>query len=72
MVLAAPSETVLALLERRLQRAGLAHVAIREPDAPWNGALTAIGLVPVEDRAEAKRFLSSLPLYGKEVLKQAA
>jgi len=66
-VLAVRSEAELAVLERKLQRAGIPHVAIREPDAPYNGALTAIGLVPVEDRSTVKRFLSSLPLLGNPV-----
>jgi hypothetical protein len=35
-------------LERVLQYADIPHVAIREPDAPWNNQLMAIGLVPGE------------------------
>ncbi len=65
MVLAVKSEAELAAVERKLQKAGVPHVAIREPDAPWNGALTAIGLVPTRDRDGARRILSSLPLLGK-------
>lgn len=65
VVLDARSEQELAAVERRLQLAGIAHVAVREPDAPYLGALTAIGLVPVQDRATARRALSSLPLLGK-------
>lgn len=39
---------------------GLRCVEVREPDAPWNGALMAIGIEPVE-RARL-RFLQHLPL----------
>lgn len=55
----------LADLERRLARAGVPHVAIREPDEPWCGALCAIGLEPVQDRAAVRPLLSSLPLLGR-------
>lgn len=65
VVLGARDEAELAALERKLQRAGVPHVAIREPDPPWNGALTAIGLIPIEDRSTVKRLLSSLPLLGR-------
>ena len=65
VVLDARSEAGLAEIERKFVLAGIAHVAIREPDAPYNGALTAIGLVPLEDRALVRKLLSSLPLYGK-------
>lgn len=65
VVLAVPSETALAELGRQLVDAGIAHVAIREPDAPHLGALTAIGCVPVADRAAIRRLTSSLPLYGQ-------
>lgn len=46
VVLGARHEAKLARLERRLLDAGVAHVAIREPDTPYHGALMAIGLVP--------------------------
>jgi len=65
VVLAARNEAELAALERKLAQAGIPHVAIREPDPPWNGALTAIGLVPTDDRRKLKPLLSSLPLLGK-------
>lgn len=65
VVLSADAEQ-LAALERRLALEGIAHVAIREPDAPWCGALTAIGLAPITDRRPIRRLTSSLPLLGKE------
>lgn len=54
------------LLLRRIARAGVPHTPIFEPDAPWNGALTAIGIAPVVDRSLVKPLLSSLPLFGKQ------
>ncbi len=66
VVLAVPDESTLREYQARLERAGVPHVPIHEPDAPWNGQLTAIGLVPVADRAPLRPLLSSLPLLGKE------
>jgi len=66
VVLQVPDEAALLALEQRLRRAGVAHVPIREPDAPWNGALTALGIVPVVDRAALKPMLSSLRLFGPQ------
>lgn len=65
VVLAVPNEAALLEIERKLSHAGIRHVAIREPDKPWNNALTAIGLVPVDDRSAIKRLLSTLPLLGR-------
>ena len=62
VVLACDGEPALALVEERLRVAGLAHVAIREPDAPWSGALMAIGLHPTVERAAVRRALGRLPL----------
>lgn len=47
VALAAADEPALEELARRLTFDGLPHVQIREPDAPWNGALMAIGLRPL-------------------------
>jgi peptidyl-tRNA hydrolase len=65
VVLAVPDEPALEAMRLRLEAAGVAHVAIHEPDAPWNGQLTAIGLRPVYDRARLRPLLSSLPLLGR-------
>lgn len=65
----AAKEKELAALEEKLIEERIAHVAIREPDEPWRGALTAIGLVPVANRASLRHLLSSFPLYrGKAIL----
>ena len=61
VALATRDEAELCALEERLKSAGIAHAAIREPDAPWNGALMAVGIVPC-DRTQVRRFVSNLPL----------
>ena len=61
IVLIVPDEPALAALAERLGKFGVAHVTIREPDAPWNGAMMSIGVVPAR-REDLKRHLSSLPL----------
>jgi len=66
VVLSVRSESALMLLERQFRRAGISHVAIREPDPPYNGALTAIGLAPLADRSMIKKIISRLPLFGRE------
>lgn len=48
VVLGARNEGKLERLEQRLLKAGVQHVAVREPDAPYNGELMAIGLVPAD------------------------
>jgi hypothetical protein len=62
VALAARCELHLARIERHLQRLGIDHRAIREPDPPWNGALMAIGLTPVDDRTTLRRALRRLSL----------
>ncbi|NJK32610.1 MAG: hypothetical protein HC927_09480 [Deltaproteobacteria bacterium] len=62
VALAADDEAHLLALERELRRLGIAHRAIREPDPPWNGALMAIGLEPVRDRARLRAVTGKLRL----------
>ncbi len=62
IALAARDEAHLVSLEHELQRLAIPHCAIREPDPPWNGALMAIGIVPVVDRDSVKRVTGSLKL----------
>lgn len=54
----------LVALERRLVDAGVAHAAVRETDAPWEGALMAIGVRP-GPRSVLKKHFSGLPLLGE-------
>lgn len=61
VALAAESEIHLAAIERQLITKNIDHVAIREPDAPWDGALMAIGIAPGDRRIIGKE-VSRLPL----------
>ena len=45
-----------------LERSRLPYRLICEPDAPHNGAPTAIGLQPTRDRRAIRRVLGRLPL----------
>lgn len=51
IALAVRDEAELVEVEQSLVRLGISHRAIREPDTPWCGALMAIGIAPVADRA---------------------
>lgn len=53
-------DPTLAQLERKLLDAQIPHTAIREPEAPWNGALMAIGIAPCE-RETLKPLRDVLP-----------
>lgn len=56
-----PDELSLHREAKRLEEAGIALVRISEPDAPYNGALMALGLRPARKEV-VRRHLSSLPL----------
>lgn len=56
----------LHTVEHALALAGVAHHAVREPDAPYHGALLAIGIRPVRDRRALPACVRRLPLIGKE------
>ncbi|MFV8749694.1 peptidyl-tRNA hydrolase [Nannocystaceae bacterium ST9] len=62
VALAARDEVHLESLEQALRRLDIPHRAIREPDPPWNGALMAIGIVPVADRSIVKPVTGGLKL----------
>ena len=55
-MLCVPNEDALAGTEKRLREEGVALVAVREPDPPYGGALTAIGIVP-KPKKELRRHL---------------
>lgn len=63
VALAAKNEEQLLRLERKLQASGIPHQAIREPDAPFNGELLAIGIQPI-DRDRVKKLTKKFPLAG--------
>lgn len=60
IALSVPNEDALMEVAARLIRARVDFVPVFEPDAPHNGALTALGLVP-RRKEELRRHLSSLP-----------
>jgi hypothetical protein len=61
VVLTVPDELTLQRVAAKLAAANVAFVRIEEPDAPWDGALMALGLVPAR-KEDVRRLLSSLPL----------
>lgn len=61
VILAAKDELELTQIADRLDRAGVKFARVYEPDAPWNGALMALGLVPARKEG-LRRHLSSIPL----------
>ena len=62
IVLGVEDEAALARVLERVRLAEVAHVAIREPDPPWSGALMAIGLAPLREPARVRRALGRLAL----------
>jgi hypothetical protein len=62
VALHAKDEAQLLKIERALHEAGFQFKAIREPDAPWSGALMAIGLSPVTRSPTLRQLLGKLPL----------
>lgn len=63
VVLAAASEDELLAVSAVLTQAGIAHVTIREPDPPYLGAATALG-IPPQERAPLRRLLRHLKRAG--------
>lgn len=61
-VLAVPDEATLREWAARLARAGIPHVLIEEPDPPYGGEATAIGLRPVERKEDLRKHLGKLRL----------
>ena len=64
VALAARNEGHLALIEQKLNDAGIPHHAVREPDR--NNELMAIGLQPVADRTVVRCVVGRLRLLGDE------
>lgn len=64
VVLGVPDEAKLLEIEARLELANILHVTVREPDAPYNGSATAIGLLLVQDRRKVRRILGRLKPLG--------
>lgn len=61
VVLTVRDEVQLTLLAKKLRLAGVEFTMIREPDAPYCGALMSLGIKPARKEA-LRRHLSQLPL----------
>jgi peptidyl-tRNA hydrolase len=63
VVLAARDEDQLLEVHEDLKAAGgIPHVLIQEPDPPWLGQATAIGVRPTRNRRRVASVLGRLPL----------
>ena len=58
-------EKSLLTLAKKFQQAGIRHSLIQEVDPPFTNQFTAIGIEPVQDRSEIKKYLQKLRLYGE-------
>lgn len=61
-VLVAETSEQLEQLSAALSAAGVHHVLIREPDAPYNGAATAIGCEPAP-REAVRHYFAGLKVF---------
>lgn len=65
-VLEAETAASLEMLHVALEKAGVRHVIIREPDEPYRGSAVAVGLPPVDDRDTVRPLLQRFkPLRKK-------
>lgn len=62
IVLEAKSQSHLLKIEKQLISNNIEHIAIREPDPPFNGSITAIGLFPIVDRKSVSYITKKLCL----------
>lgn len=62
IVLGAKDEAHLKDIVTRLVTNKVPRVLINEPDAPWDGSLMAIGVVP-DFKNNLRRYLSDIPKY---------
>lgn len=62
VALEAESDADLRDLASALAAANIRHALIEEPDPPYNGAATAVGITPSTDRARLKPFLEKFKL----------
>ena len=58
VLLVAKHSDDLETLGRALVGAGIPHVVIREPDPPYNGVATAVGISPTLDRERVRALVS--------------
>jgi len=62
VALHANNEQELLSLEVQLQALGYTYKAVREPDAPWNGQLMAIGIASQLRTPQLKKLMSKYKL----------
>lgn len=62
VALEAETSDQLQELSINLSVAGIRHALILEPDPPYNGAATAVGVGPLTDRERLKPFLEKFKL----------
>jgi len=62
VVLGADDEAALQEIEERLFQFNVPFHGVREPDSPWDGALMAIGVVPMVPTKQLRRVTKKLRL----------
>lgn len=62
VVLEAATSQDLERLAEELTVASVPHVIIHEPDAPYDGAATAVGIAPTYRRELIKPFVAKFPV----------
>jgi len=62
VVLSVPDEVSLLEIEAELLQAGIPHKTIREPDSPYGGAATCLGIMPMSRSKPLRKLLGGLPL----------
>jgi hypothetical protein len=64
VVVVVDDEPALRRVAARLSDAGLSHHVVHEPAPPFDGAATAIGVVPIDGADRRLRWaIARLPLY---------
>lgn len=62
VVLGVESEAQLIRIAGKLDARGVLYVLIRENAGPYDGQVTAIGIMPISDRTAVRKAVSALPL----------
>ncbi len=62
-IIAVPTEGALRDISRKMTERGIEHVLIEEPDAPWHGQATAIGVKATKNHMPIKKLTSHFPRY---------
>jgi hypothetical protein len=65
VVLGVENQNCLKYYAKRLRQAGIKFVMIRENEGPLANQVTAIGVVPTEDRETVRAVLKRVPLLDE-------